>query len=161
MNGRITRSTALVSVLLALACSQPAPEADTAAADKASAPAAITQEELTAISQSQQAALNAGDAAGAAAPFTADAMFLNARGKFETQQAIQAFWTEALKNDAGKNLKLEVIKSHVSGDMAYSISRFTGGITAPSGHTLAVMQRQADGSVKILATVSLPDPPAK
>ena len=45
---------------------------------------------------------------------------------------------EALKAGAGKDLKLEVVKWGTSGDMAYTLSRFTGGITATSGHVLAV-----------------------
>lgn len=45
--------------------------------------------------------------------------------------------------------------------MAYTVSRFTGGITAPSGHVLAVSQRQTDGLMKTVAQISIPDPPAK
>jgi hypothetical protein len=45
--------------------------------------------------------------------------------------------------------------------MAYTLSRFTGGITATSGHVLAVSVRQPDGTLKTVAQVSIPDPPAK
>ena len=66
-----------------------------------------------------------------------------------------------VKGGASKNLKLAVEKWGTSGDLAYSVSRFTGGITAPSGYVLAVVERQADGSLKTVAQVSIPDPPAK
>jgi hypothetical protein len=56
---------------------------------------------------------------------------------------------------------MEGMKGGSSGDLAWRLSRFTGGITAGSGHVLAVIQRQADGSLKTAAQVTVPDPPAK
>jgi ketosteroid isomerase-like protein len=108
--------------------------------------------------QEATAALAAGDGPKAASFYTNDAVFVSARGKVETQAGIAAFWTEAVKAGAGKGLKLEILKWGTSGDMAYSLSRFTGGITAASGHVLAVGLRQPDGTVKTVAQVSIPDP---
>lgn len=124
-------------------------------------PPALTQAVVDQEIQKTVAALSAGDAAAASAGWASDGVFINARGKYETQAGIQAFWTEALKSGAGKGLKLETVKFGASGDMAYAVSRFSGGITAPSGHTIVVVQRQADGSLKTLVQFSLPDPPAK
>jgi ketosteroid isomerase-like protein len=103
----------------------------------------------------------AGDTAKVGRAYAADAVLVSARGKVDTSQGIEAFWGAALKGGAGKDLKLTVEKWGASGDMAYSLSRFTGGITASSGYVLAVVERQADGSLKTVAQVSIPDPPAK
>jgi len=124
-------------------------------------PPAITQASVEQAVQDAVAALASGDATRAATFYANDAVFVSARGKVETQAGIEAFWTEALKAGAGKDLKLEIVKWGTSGDMAYTLSRFTGGITASSGHVLAVSQRQADGTLKTVAQVSIPDPPAK
>jgi ketosteroid isomerase-like protein len=108
------------------------------------------------------AALNARDAAKASAQHAEDSVFVNARGRFDTRAGIEAFWAGALKApNAGKDLKVEVVKWGTSGDLAYTLSRFTGGVTASTGYVLTVHQRQADGSLKNLAQVSIPDPPKK
>ena len=140
----------------AAACASPAPEPSAPPP-----PPAITQASVEQAVQDATAALASGDATRAATFYANDATFVSARGKVESQAGIEAFWTEALKAGAGKDLKLEVVKWGTSGDMAYTLSRFTGGITATSGHVLAVSQRQADGTLKVVAQVSLPDPPAK
>ena len=107
------------------------------------------------------AALVAGDAAKVGSSFKADAVLISARGKVDTQAGIEAFWAGALKTPGtGKDLKQEIVKWGASGDMAYLVSRFTGGITATSGYVLSVSERQPDGSLKIVAQVSIPDPPA-
>jgi len=141
------------------ACSPAAPPAQTTA-PAPSAPPPISQAAVEQSVQDTVAALAAGDAAKAGAMYAADAMFLNAQGRFDTQAGIQAFWTEALKAGAGKDLALESVKSGTSGDLAYTVSRFTGGVTASSGYTVAITERQADGSLKVVVQVSLPDPPA-
>jgi ketosteroid isomerase-like protein len=135
------------------ACAAPAKEA-------APVSPAITQADLDKVTQDQVAAMNTGDGAKAGAVYATDAVFVSARGAVETQAAITSFWTEAMKNGAGKDLKINIVKFGTSGDLAYTLSRFTGGITAPSGHVLAVSKRQADGSLKIVMQVSIPDPPA-
>ena len=140
----------------AAACASPAPEPS-----GPPPPPAITQTSVEQAVQDAVAALASGDAAKAATTYSSDAVFVSARGKVESQAGIEAFWTEALKAGAGKDLKLEVVKWGTSGDMAYTLSRFTGGITASSGHVLAVSQRQADGTLKTVVQVSIPDPPAK
>jgi ketosteroid isomerase-like protein len=106
--------------------------------------------------------LAAGDIAKVGSGYSEDAVLVSPRGKVDTRAAIAAFWTEALKTPgAGKNLKLETVKVGSSGDLAYVLSRFTGGITAPSGHVLGIVQRQADGSLKTIAQMTVPDPPRK
>jgi uncharacterized protein (TIGR02246 family) len=143
-------------VCAAAACASPAPEPSAPPP-----PPAITQASVEQAVQDATAALASGDGAKAAASYAPDAVFVSARGKVESQAGIEAFWTEALKAGAGKDLKLETLKWGTSGDMAYTLSRFTGGITATSGHVLAVSVRQPDGTLKTVVQVSLPDPPAK
>lgn len=141
------------------ACSPAAPPPDTAA-QAPSAPPPISQAAVEQSAQDLVAALAAGDATRAGAMYATDAVFLNAQGRFDTQTGIEAFWTEALKAGAGKDLALEPVKSGTSGDLAYAVNRFTGGITASSGYTVAITERQPDGSLKIVVQVSLPDPAA-
>ena len=150
--------TSLAALFVAVvSCSAPAKEEPAAPA-----PPPITQQTIDASVQATVAALNAGDAVKVGQSFTDDAVFINARGKYDSAAGITAFWTEALKTPgAGKDLKLEIVKWGSSGDMAYSVSRFTGGVTAPTGYVVAVSQRQPDGSMKTVAQVSIPDPPAK
>ena len=89
-----------------------------------------------------------------------DATFVTARGKLEGD-AVRTFWTDAVKAGQGRSQEVTTVKFGASGDMAYLLGRYTGGITSPSGHTLQVWQRQADGTVSIVAQVSVPDPSAK
>ncbi len=158
MTRRLRLALPALAVCAVAACASPAPPPPPAAPPP---PPPITQAAIEQNTQGATAALAAGDAAKAATFYASDAVFISTRGKVETQAGIEAFWTNALKAGAGKDLKLEIVKWGSSGDMAYSLSRFTGGITASSGHVLAVSQRQADGTTKILAQVSIPDPPAK
>jgi len=149
-----------VGVLAAtMAACSPAQTTAPAAAAPAPPPpiaAAVIEQHV----QDMVAALAAGDTAKAGSMYAADATFVNARGKFDTQTGIQAFWTEAVKSGAGKGLTLETVKSGASGELAYTVSRFTGGITATSGYTVAISERQPDGSIKVIVQVSIPDPPA-
>lgn len=125
-----------------------------------SPPSPISQAAIEQTVQDTVAALVAGDAAKAGAMYAADAVFLNVRGKFETQTAIEAFWAEYVKTGGAKGLVLETVKSGTSGELAYSVSRFTHTTTALSGHTVTVSERQPDGSLKIVVHMNLPDPPA-
>ena len=161
MTTRLLLGSLVLGVLAGIGCSAEAP---TAAPPPAAAPQPppITRSTIDEAMQSAVAALAAHDTAKASAIYAPDAVFVNSRGTFETQAGIQAFWTEALKTpNAGKNLKQEIVKWGASGDLAYSLSRFTGGITAGSGHVLAVSQRQPDGSMKTVVQVSIPDPARK
>jgi len=124
-------------------------------------PPPISQQQADSATNAFVAALRAGDASQTTAYYSADAVFISGRGKVESQGAIAAFWTEALKGGAGKALELHPLKFAASGDMAWQLSHFTGGITTPTGHVLAVFQRQADGSVKLVAQVSIPEAAAK
>ncbi len=156
MSARLSRSIPAALFVAVASCSAPAKE------EPVAAPPPITQQSVEQAMQATVAALNAGDAAKAGESYAADATFINARGKFDSAAGITEFWAAALKNpNAGKDLKLEIVKWGTSGDLAYSVSRFTGGITAPTGYTVAISQRQSDGAMKTVAQVSIPDPPAK
>lgn len=154
MNRRIP--VLLLSVVLA-SCSTASTE-DQADAAKASEPTPITQQDVETATNTMITALRAGDAATYASQFASDGAFISARGKVEGQQAIQEFWAAAGKDGAAKNLDLKIVKWAASGDVAWSIAEYTGGVTAPAGNVLTVMQRQADGTLKILAQASVPKP---
>jgi ketosteroid isomerase-like protein len=157
---RLSRILGLLSLTLAVACN-PQPDTDDAAQedapDAASSSPPITQQQVEDARTRMVDALRSGNGASTADLYDSDAMFVSARGKFEGRDAITAFWTDALKAGAGQSLQAPVVKWGASGDLAYSISRFTGGVTASSGHTLMVYQRQADGTLKVLAQFSVPD----
>ncbi|MGH7459625.1 MAG: YybH family protein, partial [Longimicrobiales bacterium] len=102
-----------------------------------------------------------GDASVASTLYAADATLVSARGKVDTEPAITTFWTEAIKGGAGKTLALHPLKFGSSGDLAWALHHYVGGITAPTGHVLTVYQRQADGSVKVVSQVSIPEAAAK
>lgn len=162
MSSRLA-SFIVAASLIVLACS-PAGETETAesnAETKSSQPAPATQADVEKAAQDLVALLRAGDGAAAGKAYATDATFINARGKIDGSDAIGAFWTNAMKNGAGKSLVLEPVKWGSSGDLAYSLHRYTGGITAPSGYVLAVTQRQPDGTFKVVAQVSMPDAPPK
>jgi ketosteroid isomerase-like protein len=157
-----TRLPACVLLLAGTIACSPPPPAEPARQAAPPPPPPIDLAAVEATSQNISAALAAGDVAKVGSGYTEDAVLITARGKVDTRAGIEAFWTQALKAPgAGKNLKMESVKSGTSGDLAWTLSRFTGGITAGSGHLLAVIQRQADGSLKTVAQITVPDPPAK
>lgn len=157
MTIRLLRSVSVGVLFLSAACAAPAPPPP----PPPPPPPAITQAVVEQSVQELTGALVAGDVAKVGTGYKADAVLISARGKVDTSAGIESFWAAALKGGAGKNLKLTTEKWGASGDLAYSLSRFTGGITASSGYVLAVSERQADGSLKTVAQVSIPDPPAK
>jgi len=162
MTVRLRRIAPVVFVLAAAACSPPQSQMATEVRPPAPpAPPPITQSVVEQSVQELTAALAAGDTAKVGTGYKADAVLISARGKVDTSAGIEAFWAAALKGGAGKDLKLNVEKWGTSGDLAYTLSRFTGGITAPSGYVLAVSERQADGSLKTVAQVSIPDATTK
>lgn len=152
-------SAVLLAAVLA-ACSTATPEDQAATETKATEPAPITQADVQQVTDAIAGALKIGDAAAVAQHFTADGVFISARGKLEGQQAIQEFWAAATKDGAGKNLSLTTVKWGTEGSLAWSIGEYTGGITAPEGNTLTILQRQADGSLKVVAQASIPKPAA-
>jgi ketosteroid isomerase-like protein len=156
---RVFRSIPVLAIVATLACSPPPVEQATQVTPE---PPPIDQTAVTQMVADITAALAAGDIARVGTGYAEDAVLVNARGRTDTRAGIEAFWAGALKAaGTGKDLKLEVVKWGASGDLAYSLSRFTGGITAGSGYVLGVVERQADGSLKTVAQVSIPDPPAK
>ena len=149
----------VVLALVVTACSPPPVEQATQVRPE---PPPIDQATVDQSIQDISSALAAGDIAKVGSGYAEDAVLVTARGRTDTRAGIEAFWTEALKAPGtGKDLELDVVKWGSSGDLAYSLSRFTGGITAGSGYVLGVVERQADGSLKTVAQVSIPDPPAK
>ena len=148
---------ALCSVAL-MACSTASTEDATTDEAKASEPTPITQQDVEGITNAMFNALKAGDAAAYASHFSSDGAFISARGKVEGQQAIQEFWADANKGGAAKNLDLKTVKWATSGDVAWALGEYTGGVTAPEGNTLTVLQRQPDGTLKVLAQASIPKP---
>ena len=157
-----TRLPACILLLAGTIACSPPPPAQPAAPAAPPPPPPIEQSAVEAASQNISAALAAHDIAKVGSGYTEDAVLVTTRGKVDTRAGIEAFWTQALKAPgAGKNLKMEGMKGGSSGDLAWRLSRFTGGITAGSGHVLAVIQRQADGSLKTVAQMTVPDPPAK
>ena len=153
----------LIAVCVGLAACAPAGDTDQAALEtdtlaKASSPA-ITQQDVENGAAAIINELRAGNGAAAGSHYAQDAMLINARGKFDGNAAITEFWTQAAANNAGQGLTLQPVKWGTSGDLAYSVHRYTGGITAPSGHVVAVVQRQADGTLKTVVQVSIPDAP--
>jgi uncharacterized protein (TIGR02246 family) len=156
-----TRLPVCVLVLVGtIACSPPPVEQARQVAP--APPPAIDRAAVDAMNRDISAALAAGDIAKVGTGYAEDAVLVTARGKVDTRAGIQAFWTQALKAPGtGKDLNLEPIKFGTSGDLAWSLSRFTGGITAGSGHVLAVVQRQPNGALEVVAQFTVPDPPAK
>ena len=163
MSSRLARF--IVAACVIVSSCAPAGETETTessdAAAKASGPAPATQAEVEKNTQDLVALLRAGDGAAAGNAYATDATFINARGKIDGSEAIAAFWTKALEGGAGKSLTLEPVKWGASGDLAYSLHRYSGGITAPSGYVLAVTQRQSDGTFKVVTQISMPDMPAR
>jgi len=128
-----------------------------AAADE---PAPITQQEVDEYSNRVNASIRNGDTAALNTVYADDAVMVSARGKVEGGGALVGFWAERVRAGAGKTLQAETVKFGSSGDLAWALSRFTGGVTAPAGHTLRVFQRQPDGSIRTVVQVAVPDMPA-
>jgi len=165
MSPRLISLAVVVGWIAFAACApddETAPPADTvaepAAADE---PAPITQEEVDAFSDRVNALIRDGDTAALNTVYTDDVVMVSARGKMEGSDALVAFWTERVRAGAGKSLQAETLKFGSNGDMAWALSHFTGGVTAPSGHTLRVFQRQPDGSIRTVVQLSIPDMPAQ
>jgi ketosteroid isomerase-like protein len=165
MYSRFTRRLGVFALLALGACApdeQPAGDAPAATEQApASEPAPITQQDVDAFSERVNGVIRNGDTAALGNVYTDDAVMISARGKMDGGQAIRAFWTEAIRAGAGKSLQAETLKFGTSGDLAWALSRFTGGVTAPAGHTLRVFQRQADGSLRTVVQLSIPDSPAQ
>ena len=166
MFSRPIRFVGVVACVTAAACARGADtdqDTQNAAEMPASQPAPVplTQQEVEAVSDAFTAAVRNGDTTALGNGYTSDAVFVSARGKLEGNDAIAAFWKDAVKQGVGKSLEAQTLKFGSSGDLAWLLNRFTGGVTAPAGHTLRVFQRQPDGSIKTLVQLSIPDAPAK
>lgn len=168
MYTRVIRYLGVVSCVALVACAQddqPAEQAEGAqtGAEMASPSdrAPITQQEVAAFSDHSDAAIRDGDTAVFRNFYTDDAVMVSARGKVEGAPALITFWKDAVAAGKGKSLQTELLKFGTDGDLAWALNRFTGGVTAPAGHTLRVFQRQPDGSLRTVVQLSIPDMPAQ
>jgi ketosteroid isomerase-like protein len=127
----------------------------------ASEPAPITQQDVEAYAERADAAIRTGDTAAFNNFYADDALMISARGRVEGGAALAAFWRDAVATGSGRSLQSEILKFGSDRDLAWALSRFTGGVTAPAGHTLRVFQRQADGSLRTVVQLSMPDMPAQ
>jgi ketosteroid isomerase-like protein len=164
MYSRLSRLLGVVGCVAFTAC---APADQTPAADQASEPAAaaepapITQQEVDAFSSTVNGYIRDGDTASLHNVYTDDAIMVSARGKTEGGQALVEFWKASVQAGQGKTLSGETVKFGSNGELAWQLSRFTGGVTAPSGHSLRVFQRQPDGGLRVVVQVAVPDAPAQ
>lgn len=108
-------------------------------------------------------AFNAGNAAGVAALYTKDALYMGPEAPpVKGRKALQAAAQAAI--DAGwRDIKFKTIRTGVDGDMAFSIGSvsMTQGATKVKGKYQDVYKRQADGSWKVASTMYNLDKPAK
>jgi uncharacterized protein (TIGR02246 family) len=114
--------------------------------------ATMTRAAIAASIERFIAAFNRGDAAGAAAVYTADAQVLPPNSDVITgQQAIQAFWQMAM--DMGvKAVKLATVEVAGDGNTAYEVGQFT--LQGAEGQVLdagkyVVIWRQEAGQWKL------------
>jgi uncharacterized protein (TIGR02246 family) len=90
----------------------------------------VTSEEaradIEAMAAGWQSAFNAGDGAGIAAHYTADAQLLPPNGvKVSGTENIAAFWQAAVDSVDGISIELEVVEVVAHGDHANDVGRFT------------------------------------
>jgi uncharacterized protein (TIGR02246 family) len=94
------------------------------------------------------AAYRAGDAAGCAALFTADATLLSpyapaTRGR-DAIEALHAVWTTPANSK-----QLTVIEAGQSGDLGWCLAAYSEGDFAGNGTSLCTLVRQQDGTWQI------------
>jgi uncharacterized protein (TIGR02246 family) len=107
-------------------------------------------------------AYNRGDAAGCAAVFTEDALFLPPnqpllRGKKAIQELIQG-WIDNI----GGTMSNPMMEYAVEGDLAFQVATyaFKDTKTPDEGKFVEIFRRQPDGSWKIYLTIYNSDKPA-
>jgi uncharacterized protein (TIGR02246 family) len=155
--------TLFMTLLLAAGCSpaekmEAPPPVDTTAADVA----AIGQ-----IREAYVAADNAGDAAGIAALYAANATFMPPdQPAVSGSAAVQAHY-EAILEQMTASLTVNSRETHAAGDIGYDAGSFSlqltpkagGDPTQISGKYLVLAGRQADGSWKITNMIFNTDAP--
>lgn len=122
-------------------------------------PAEITEAEIGGLVEEWLRAAREGDGVRAAAGYALDAILVTGDGRVDGQPAIQRYWAEAFTARPGNaETRLPVIKWGSSGDIGYALGGVDGGVTTQAGHWLAVVQRQEDSSLRIVAQISIPNP---
>jgi ketosteroid isomerase-like protein len=149
-------------ILLAAGCQPPAEEAAPArTAEQAAA-------DIEAVKTSWVEMANAGDAAGVAALFTDDAVYVDPYGAVhQGRTAIEAYYTETFTRSSGWELQIE--GSMVAGGMVAGYGTWSATPMAPegaapmNGRWQNVSVYQPDGSLEIsLSLAMLPaEPPAE
>ena len=132
------------------------PAADEAAQPQADVVAAPSAEEaqaaITEAIDLWEAAWNAGDAAGMVALYTDDAMLLPPGGEPVSHEAIQAFWQDAIDEQAGVQIALETLEVDSYGDVAIEVGSYVF-TDADGGHIdhgkYVVMWKNVDGSWRL------------
>jgi uncharacterized protein (TIGR02246 family) len=145
-----------LAVLLAGACRPAPPEARSAAADAAIAPlTAADQAAIRATDTAFVTAANAGDAAGLAALYLADASLMPPNAAVvQGHDGIEKFWG-AFAGAYGISITVTAEEVEGHGDLAYSRGRYTLDLApkakgaAPEhdeGKFLEILRRQPDGT---------------
>lgn len=162
-----------LSVLLATACRPEPVESRPAAADAAAPLSAADQAAIRATDSGFTTAAGAGDAAGVAAMYMADARLMPPNAAtVQGRDGIQKFWGGFME---AYRLKIAVTADEVEGrgDLAYSRGHFTLDATpkaqgaAPlhdEGKFLEILRRQPDGTWRYAVDMyssDLPVPGAK
>ncbi|MDQ3138826.1 MAG: DUF4440 domain-containing protein [Gemmatimonadota bacterium] len=162
-----------LSLLVATAC-RPAPAAGGATGDAAAAPlSAADLAAVRAADSSFATAVGAGDAAGVAAVYTADARLMPPNAAtIEGREGIQKFWGGFL---AAYQLRIDLSADEVEGrgDLAYMRGHFRldgtskakdGAPIHDQGKYLEILRRQPDGTWRYAVDMyssDLPAPAAK
>jgi uncharacterized protein (TIGR02246 family) len=158
---------ALAAIALAACAKTNPPAADTTASSTATVSAASNDDAKAAIAKLRDAwvaAANKKDAATVAGYYTDDAGFVTTESPFASgRSAIQAALTKSFA--VASDLKVNSVKTEISGDIGYDYGTFTWHITPPNGkafdsngHYIVTFKKQSDGSWKIAEHVSTTPP---
>jgi ketosteroid isomerase-like protein len=148
----------LALMLLAAACTQPAPP-DTRAADEATIKELDTQWSKVAT---------AGDVDGAVSYYSDDASVLPPNAPIaNTKPAIRAAWAALLTPDVTVSWQITKVEVARSGDLGYAMGTYVvalknvaGNPVVERGKLVEVWKKQADGKWKVTADIFNSDAPA-
>ncbi len=158
------RAVAMGCMILAAGC-QPAAETESTATDTTEASPADPTATITQLRNDWVAAAERDDAAGVAALYAEDALFLTPENVVEGRAAIEAAFTESFKTASGLTVTERTTEN--AGDVVYSTGDYTQKVATADGKTadvngsyLVITRRQADGTWKIVRHVSMVKPAA-
>jgi uncharacterized protein (TIGR02246 family) len=156
---RLSLGTLCCTIALAflLACQAPAPQA-TMSVEEASA-------QIDVLRTAWVEAAENDDAAGCAALYTQDAVFVTLAGDvLRGREAIQVYLTESFATTS--NTAVSPIEFSASGDVAYELGGWNQDFTTPEGEMMAaagyyaaVSERQPDGEWMIRYHLAMMPPP--